>query len=262
MLYGGLAVVVAGMLSLVRPLRFVHIPTRRRAVAVLALGVLLCLTGMVLPVRQNRVQTPTTRLDRFVPAWQFAERHEIRIHAAPARVEAAVRAVTAREIRLFRLLTWVRRPPLRPIRGSEGILVAPADEPILDVALRSGFLLLAEEPEREIVFGTLVVVPPELQRLSDSKRERLRNSWSPEKFRDLAGAGYAKAGMNFLLVDEGGGWTRLVTETRVFATDGATRRRFAVYWRLIYPGSSLIRRTWLAAIRERAEADSGHHSRS
>jgi hypothetical protein len=30
----------------------------------------------------------------------------------------------------------------------------------------------------------------------------------------------------------GGGWTRLVTETRVFAMDAATARRFAVYWRL------------------------------
>ena len=80
-----------------------------------------------------------------------------------------------------------------------------------------------------------------------------RASWPPSRFRDLADPGYAKAVMNFLVIDEGDGWTRLVTETRVFATDGATARRFAVYWRLIYPGSSLIRRMWLAAIRKRAE---------
>ena len=59
--------------------------------------------------------------------------------------------------------------------------------------------------------------------------------------------------MNFRMEDEGGGWTRLTTETRIYATDASARRRFAAYWRLIYPGSALIRRTWLRAIRERAE---------
>ncbi|MBV8202739.1 MAG: hypothetical protein JOZ15_19150, partial [Acidobacteria bacterium] len=46
----------------------------------------------------------------------------------------------------------------------------------------------------------------------------------------------------------------VTTETRVNATDAATRRRFAAYWRVIYPGSSLIRSMWLRAIRRRAEA--------
>jgi hypothetical protein len=60
--------------------------------------------------------------------------------------------------------------------------------------------------------------------------------------------------MGFLIEDQGDGWSRLRTETRVFATDASARRRFAVYWRLIYPGSSLIRHMWLDAIRRRAEA--------
>jgi hypothetical protein len=44
------------------------------------------------------------------------------------------------------------------------------------------------------------------------------------------------------------------TETRVFATSPAARRRFAAYWRVIYPGSAIIRRSWLRAIRHRALA--------
>src|SRR5262249_31840040 len=43
------------------------------------------------------------------------------------------------------------------------------------------------------------------------------------------------------------------TEPRVYATDSATRRAFARYWRVIYLGSSLIRRMWLRAVRKRAE---------
>ena len=34
----------------------------------------------------------------------------------------------------------------------------------------------------------------------------------------------------------------LTTETRMLATDEASRRRFARYWRLIRPASGLIRR--------------------
>jgi hypothetical protein len=48
--------------------------------------------------------------------------------------------------------------------------------------------------------------------------------------------------------------TLLTTETRIYATDASSRRAFARYWRVIYPGSSLIRRMWLRAIKKRAEA--------
>jgi hypothetical protein len=60
--------------------------------------------------------------------------------------------------------------------------------------------------------------------------------------------------MNFRIEELGGGECRVTTETRVFATDAATRRRFGTYWAFIYPGSSLIRWGWLRAIKKRAEA--------
>ncbi|MFL6200136.1 MAG: hypothetical protein ACJ76J_13235 [Thermoanaerobaculia bacterium] len=34
--------------------------------------------------------------------------------------------------------------------------------------------------------------------------------------------------------------------------NAGARRRFAAYWRIIYPGSAFIRIMWLKAIRERA----------
>ena len=59
--------------------------------------------------------------------------------------------------------------------------------------------------------------------------------------------------MNFLVEPKDEGWCRVTTETRVFSTDDSARRAFAAYWRIIYPGSSFIRRMWLRAIRRRAE---------
>lgn len=66
--------------------------------------------------------------------------------------------------------------------------------------------------------------------------------------------GFALAAANFRVEDAGPGACTVSTETRIWATDASAERRFAHYWRVIYPGSALIRRMWLRAIRSRAEA--------
>jgi hypothetical protein len=64
--------------------------------------------------------------------------------------------VTADEIGWFRTLTWLRRLG-RP--GPESILNPNPHVPILAVAARTSFLVLAEEPDHEIVLGSLVAAP-------------------------------------------------------------------------------------------------------
>jgi hypothetical protein len=237
--YGGAALALVGAISVLRPIRLLRISTRRRGGLIVAIGVVLAFVGFSFPAPEWRVAHLDTRLDEFVPVYQFDEEHEVHINAPPARVFAAVKAVTANEILLFRTLTWIRRFG-RP--GPESILNAPERLPILDVATRTGFLLLAEAPPREIVVGTIVIAP-----------RGAHFARTPEAFKALDRAGFAKAGMNFLLEPEGDG-TRLTTATRVAATDLDARRRFAAYWRVIYPGSALIRRMWLRAVKRRAEA--------
>ena len=58
--------------------------------------------------------------------------------------------------------------------------------------------------------------------------------------------------MSFSVVPDGLNASVVSTETRVFANSAGARRRFALYWRLIYPGSAIIRRMWLRAIERRA----------
>jgi hypothetical protein len=254
----GLAAVAIGLGSLIKPPRRLGIATRRRAALVAGGGVAMVLAAAALPAptlrsaRSTRSARslpeeagspgrPAPRIDDFAPEYQFQERHEIRIHAAPARVLWATRTVTAGEITFFRTLTWLRRPRRPWVSPPASILAPPSRRPILEVATASSFLQLAEEADREIVVGTLVI------------RSRALRPGTPGEFQAVAEPGNVKAVMNFLVEPEAGGWSRLSTETRVFATDPASRRRFAVYWRLILPGSSLIRVEWLRAIRRRAE---------
>jgi hypothetical protein len=238
----GLVLLLIGAVSLIRPLRFLGFRSRRTAAMCLAAGLASFTAGALLPARLQHVPAHRSRLDDTVPDYQFREHHEIRIAAPPERVFAAVRGVTAREIRFFLLLTWIRSPRIR--RAPESILAPRADQPLLDVALRSGFVLLAEEPPREIVFGTLLGQrPPGIR--------------TPEAFRALDTPGVSKAVMNFRIEEQGKNRCLLTTETRIYSTDDSARRTFAAYWRVIYPGSALIRRMWLDAVRRRAEAAPG-----
>ena len=74
---------------------------------------------------------------------------------------------------------------------------------------------------------------------------------SPDEFLPFADPGVAKAVVGFRLDPIGAG-ILLTTETRFVATDDATDRLMRRYWRIIRPGSNLIRTEWLRAIRSRA----------
>jgi len=243
LVYVAFAAIFLGAVSVVRPLTWIGIPGRPYGVAVLLSGVVVLLIGVSLPAPEKRIAEQRTILDDFVPAYQFAESHTIRIVAPRERVFAAIRDVTANEIMLFRTLTWIRRFG-RP--GPESILNPPRHEPVLAVATRSEFMKLAEGPARELVLGTLVVAPPGWRPSKDKKP-------TPEDFKALHAPGFALAAINFRVEDTAKGDALLTTETRVYATDSSTKWKFATYWRVIYPGSALIRVMWLRAIRHRAE---------
>ena len=156
----------------------------------------------------------------------------------------AIRHVRANEISLFNTLTWIRRGGRRV---PESILNAGDTVPLLDVATRSGFIYLADDPPREVVIGTVVVAPP-----------GRRGTLTPERFKTQLAPGFAVAAMNFLVTPDGPNASKVSTETRVFANSTGSRQRFARYWRIIYPGSALIRRMWLRAVKRRAMDPPAH----
>ena len=238
--YSMALIAVAGAAGVIWPLRMLHRKSRKRALIMLVVGVggAYALTRITPPASTSAA---ANALDEFAPVFHFREHHDITIAAPPDRVFAAIKAVSADEIALFNLFTGIRRFG-RP--GPESILNAPGQQPILDVAIRGGFLLLADQPPREVVVGAIVAAPPGTRR--------------PDKFvsndyKNLVRPGFAKATMSFLVQDLGNGSSRVETETRVFATDDATLGRFTRYWRVIFPGSSILRATWLRAIKTRAE---------
>ena len=238
--YLGLISAFLGAVSVIKPLSFLGIHSRKRALLVMASGLTVSIIGCLLPAKETRVSPLRTRLDEFMPSYQFHELHSTRIAASKAQVYRAIKSVTPDEILFFRTLIWLRRFG-RP--GPESILNPTKDQPLLDIATKTTFISLADEPEKEIVVGTVVGAPPGWRRKAGA---------TPEDFKALHDPGFALATMNFRIEQVGANECIVTTETRVYATDDAARRRFAAYWRVIYPGSALIRRMWLRAIKKRA----------
>jgi hypothetical protein len=109
-------------------------------------------------------------------------------------------------------------------------------------------VLLADDAPREIVIGAIVDAPRGVA--TPVRDAAILRSPPPD---------YSVATMNFRLVPDGTG-TRVSTETRVFSNGRETTRRFARYWRVIYPGSAVIRRMWLRAIENGVAAESSRTS--
>jgi hypothetical protein len=234
----GIAAAVLGLVCLARPLKLLHVPTRRRALAVLLCGTAVAVTGVVWPSRVVRSARPHQRLDDFLPEYQFSEYHEVRVRAPVAAVIAAMRQVSLRDMPIAVLLLRIRAATGGRFRTSP-----PDARPLLDRMREpgSGFLPLDMSDPSELVLGMVGrthAPPPPIT--------------TPEQFAAFTAPDGIRVAFNLRVVDEGGGVVLVSTQTRSLANGDAARRLFSRYWRIIYPGSSIIRRVWLDAIIARA----------
>lgn len=242
--YLGLGLAFAGLISVIKPLRFLGIRRRATAFVVLVFGAAVFVGALMWPVSARRAAGTHRRLDDFMPSFEFHEFHAARAHASPAHVANAVRTVTFADIPVAGLLMRIRDmasgnfdPPKMPAR------------PILETFSRpgTGFLPLDPDGSNEVVYGMVgrpwtEETPPRVT--------------TPEEFAAFQTPENVKVAFNIAWRDVGGGITAVTTETRIAGTDKQARRTFARYWRLIYPGSAIIRRAWLDAIVAKAESSS------
>jgi hypothetical protein len=178
-----------------------------------------------------------TALDRWLPEWEFDERHEIVVAAPPERVDRAVREVSLSDIPVARAL-WALRSLGRGGRG-------PARPFLEQMGREAGALVVEDRPCGELVVG----LTGQFWKIRGGSAPRAANA---EEFAAYDQADSCKAVMNFLLEPDGGA-TRLSTVTRVHVPAPSSRRKFARYWRVIRPFSGLIRILMLRAIKQKAE---------
>jgi hypothetical protein len=182
-------------------------------------------------------------IDQFLPASTRVSHHQRAVHASVWRTFVATKELDLARSPLIRLLVWLRGVPL--------LLGSAADQPrniTVGGLLAAGFVLLGEEPGRELVLG----IAGQFWRPGGAIK-RL----APNDFAAFATAGFTKVVWGFQMVEQGVGRTLLATETRVACYGEEAERRFARYWMLVRLGSGLIRREALRLIAAGAERASG-----
>jgi hypothetical protein len=178
-------------------------------------------------------------IDRFLPKYDVIEHHEMKVDAP---VDATYRAVKD--------LDLARSPivlALLAVRGLPTLFtgaVKPSRRLGLNELLQAGFVVLGEEPNREIVLG---IVGKFWQLTSGVHRIE------PGEFSGFDAPGFAKGAWNFLVSERTSSGSTVMTETRVACTDQDARRKFKRYWTLVGPFSALIRRALLRGIKRDAE---------
>jgi hypothetical protein len=181
-------------------------------------------------------------LDQIMPVYDVGSRHTIAVAARPADVYQAARHADLGRPTLVRVLMGVRTLPALAARlvGGSARSRAGADRYAVGGAR---FTLVAEAPGEEFVLGIM-------GRFWRPTGSLIRAT--PEQLRQPPPPGTVQALWNFRVEPSGPG-TTLSTETRVRCADEATRRRFLLYWRVVKPGSGLIRRSILGHMRASAE---------
>lgn len=188
-----------------------------------------------------------TLLDWLMPTWD-ATRVEHRVIVAPlkrvydaaraadmldavrqhwtVRALFAIRRAFERVVSALRRRPWVEPPPPRTLR-------------VRDLPAHGEWVLLGEDPPREIAFGVIGRFWA-----GETKLETIDRT----DFAAFSRPGLAKIGCRLLFHDLGDGGVLVSYEARTRAMDAASRRAFLRYWRLTSPFIGIVLRAFLAVI--------------
>jgi hypothetical protein len=194
--------------------------------------------------RYGRPRRPTPSeadvlLDRFMPVYEVAERHRVRVAAPPDVTFAAAGALDLQQLAIVRAIFRARelvlgaQPPAT--RNPTGLLAEMTS---------LGWRILAEEPGREVVFGAVT---------QPWQANVVFRGLDPEAFAAFCEPGYVKIAWTLRVDPAGHNDSIFRTETRVTTTDSTARKKFRGYWARFSPGIIVIRRVMLGLLRADAE---------
>ena len=178
-------------------------------------------------------------LDDVVPQPDHVTRQARRIAAPPSVVWDELHRIPLTGLPVSLVLSATRALPALLAGKGKG---ASLTTPFVDLV---PIPVLASDPPSSVVFGGVL----QAWRLSGGAKPPELDAAGVRAWRE---PGWVRLAMDFRLTPEDGG-TTLSSETRVAATDPASRRRFAAYWLVVGPGSTAIRWELLTAVQVRAE---------
>jgi hypothetical protein len=178
-------------------------------------------------------------LDRFMGAYDVAERHHVRVRApAQTTFEAACH------------VDLLQSPVVRAIIRTREVILGSASDPsqrphgLLAATKSFGWGVLAEVPGREVVMGA-VTQPWEA--------DVVFRGLPPDEFAAFDEPGYVKIAWTLRADPTSPVESVFRSETRAVATDASARAKFRWYWSFLSPGIIVIRRVMLWPVKAAAE---------
>jgi len=187
---------------------------------------------------QARAKAPSI-LDRFMPEFEVAERHEIAVAAgAPITFQVACHLDMLRS-RVIRSIFAARDVVMRSRPSAP-----PLERDFVTEMLDLGWGVLEQVPGRSLTLGA-VTKPWE----ADVRFFPV----PPPLFEAFNEPGFAKIAWTIEVESVTAGSSIFRTETRVITTDRDARARFRRYWAFASAGIILIRRVTLGLVKDEAE---------
>jgi hypothetical protein len=178
-------------------------------------------------------------LDRFIPAYEIAERHHIAV-AAPAEITFA--AACEFDLNQSSIVRAVFRA--REVVLGADVDAAPRPRGLVALTRSIGWGVLAEVPGRELVMGAVT---------QPWQANVVFRALPPDEFAAFNAPGYVKIVWTLRADPVDATHSIFRTETRAMATDADARRKFRRYWSLLSPGIILIR--WMSLSPVKADAE-------
>ena len=168
--------------------------------------------------------------EKYLPVYDFNEKHGILIQQPPEKIYGYVDDLDFSESLAIRLLFFLRGMS-RTMMNKQGFT-------------HGKFVEIEQIVNREIIIGLIGQFWKPSGNLQNFK---------PHEFTAFNKTGFLKSTWNFELIPQGPATTLLTTETRIQCLGPEARKKFSRYWFFIQPFSGLIRKEILKAIKKKAE---------
>jgi hypothetical protein len=170
---------------------------------------------------------------QYMPTFDVRDYHEIQVMAPVATAYAALRSLDVNRSWVVQTLFTLRSLPSR-LLGHK--LPPPPAGTFLEQTLALGWVILEESPGRELVAGAVT---------QPWRSVVTFQGLPPAAFMRFSTPGFTKIAWALAARPVTPDVSILSLETRVLATDAASRRKFRRYWFVVSPGVRLLRRVAL-----------------
>jgi len=242
----GVILIITGVISLFCPLSFLFILNRIIAIGVLIAGIFISAVSLLCPFKIRHSPTDNQVIDSLMPVFSSNEYHEVRIPASIETIKQVLKVTGVKDIPAARLLLKIRGIADEEVDLKE---MESNESAGSDTVSTPDFKFFVVAPDEWITVMMINLTSP----CQNENKSTSLEITTLEQFKSFHEPGSVKVAVNFRFIRITDHETILSTETRNNGITPKDNRTFSFYWKIIYPGSAIIRRVWLDTINKNAQ---------